>query len=415
MFDIQGAAANVPTAIGILGVTFPPGKAKNYAFSAYCEFFFSFLPLSQDLHSLTSMLPACGAPLGSVFGNLLGGTISNYTSWKWVFGAQAIMAGIITAAGIFAIPSPPPPASLAAAKQRVTVDWIGGVLITVGLIALMFALTEGNVVGWSTPWVPVLLVVSLLIVAVFAAWQWYLETRTSRQPLVKVTLFANAKFSAVMIIMGLYFASFNNFLIFATYFFQDYQGLSPLHTMLRFIPTGVAGLLTIFFVAHMLAKIPTLFILIWAHVAGSLASLLFAVPIPPTTSYFAWGLPAMILSVAGTDALWPCVTLFTSQALPPEDQAVGGALVNAVGQFGRAIGLAIATAVQVAVMADARGVDVGDDGDEGGAAGAIIPWEPASLKGIRAACWLNFAFAIASLFVVLPTFRSLEIIGRPSR
>ncbi|KAJ8128665.1 hypothetical protein O1611_g4966 [Lasiodiplodia mahajangana] len=33
-----GAAANVPTAIGILGVTFPPGKAKNYAFSAYGKF-----------------------------------------------------------------------------------------------------------------------------------------------------------------------------------------------------------------------------------------------------------------------------------------------------------------------------------------------------------------------------------------
>ena len=33
----QGSAANVPTAIGILGTTFPPGKAKNYAFSTYGE------------------------------------------------------------------------------------------------------------------------------------------------------------------------------------------------------------------------------------------------------------------------------------------------------------------------------------------------------------------------------------------
>ena len=32
-----GSAANVPTAIGILGVTFPPGKAKTYAFSTYGE------------------------------------------------------------------------------------------------------------------------------------------------------------------------------------------------------------------------------------------------------------------------------------------------------------------------------------------------------------------------------------------
>jgi MFS family permease len=31
----KGAAANVPTAIGILTTTFPPGKAKNYAISCY--------------------------------------------------------------------------------------------------------------------------------------------------------------------------------------------------------------------------------------------------------------------------------------------------------------------------------------------------------------------------------------------
>ena len=55
-----GAAANVPTAIGILGVTFPPGKAKNYAFAAYSS----------------------GAPMGSVFGNILGGVVGQYASWK---------------------------------------------------------------------------------------------------------------------------------------------------------------------------------------------------------------------------------------------------------------------------------------------------------------------------------------------
>lgn len=354
------------------------------------------------------MFAAVGAPLGSVFGNLLSGLISNYASWKWVFGAQAILAAIITVASIFVIPIPPPSTIPAGKGKAATVDWIGGTLITVGLIALMFALTEGNVVGWSTPWVPVLIVVSILIIAVFAVWQWYLETKTTRRPLVKVSLFRNWKFSAVMIVMGLFFASFNNFLIFATYFFQDYQGLSPLHTMLRFIPTGVSGILIIFAVAQLLSRIPTVFILIWAHLALSTASLLFAVPIPPSTNYFAWGLPAMVMSVFGTDALWPCVTLFTSQALPPEDQAVGGALVNAVGQIGRAVGLAIATAVQIAVMADARGVDI----EEGG---TVLPWEAASLKGIRAACWLNYAFAIASLCVVLPTFRSMDIIGKVVR
>lgn len=58
-----GAAANVPTAIGILGVTFAPGKAKNYAFATY----------------------SAGAPMGSVFGNILGGVVSEYASWKWMY------------------------------------------------------------------------------------------------------------------------------------------------------------------------------------------------------------------------------------------------------------------------------------------------------------------------------------------
>ncbi|CAM1506846.1 Fc.00g064870.m01.CDS01 [Cosmosporella sp. VM-42] len=377
-----GAAANVPTAIGILGVTFPPGKAKNYAFSAY----------------------ASGAPLGSVCGNLISGLIAEYASWKWVFGAGAILAGIISVAGIIFIP-PPPPVAHNKKSKTAEVDWIGATLITVGLIALMFALTEGNVVGWSTPWVPVLIVVSLLIIVAFGFWQWYLETKTTRPPLVKVSIFRNWRFTAVMLIMGLFFASFNNFLIYVTYFFQEFQGLSPLQTMLRFIPTGVGGILIAFIVAQLLGRVPTFFLLVCGNLSVSIASLLYAVPIAPTTSYFARGFPAMILSVIGADTAWPCLTLFVSHALSSGDQAVGGALINAVGMFGRAIGLAIATAVQTAVQADAQGVDVED-------VGPMVQWDSKTLKGLRAASWVNFAFGIGALFVVIVTFRGMEIVGK---
>ncbi|KAI5466005.1 major facilitator superfamily domain-containing protein [Mariannaea sp. PMI_226] len=380
-----GAAANVPTAIGILGTTFPPGKAKNYAFSAY----------------------AAGAPLGSVCGNLISGLISEFASWKWVFGALAIMAGFISVAGIFLIPNPPTPSNDQATLRAKTaqVDWIGATLITVGLLALMFALTEGNVVGWSTPWIPSLIVVSLLIIVIFGFWVWYLENKTNRPPLVKISIFRNWRFSAVMAIMGLFFGGFNNYLIFATYYFQDFQGLSPLQTMLRFIPTGVSGLLIAFLVAKLLHRVPTFFIIGGGHICVCIAALLYAVPIPPTTSYFAWGLWAMILSVAGADTAWPCLTLFTSRALPPEDQAVGGALVNAMGMFGRAIALAIATAVQSSAMASARGVDIQN-------VGPVEPWDDPSLKGLRAAGWTNFGILVLALSLVVATFRSMEIIGK---
>lgn len=188
-----GAAANVPTAIGILGTTFPPGKAKNYAFSFY----------------------AAGAPMGSVFGNILGGVVAEYASWKWIFWILGIIAAVVTVAGYLVVPQPPIHAE--PEKVKAAVDWIGGTLITVSLLMLLFALTEGNVVGWKTAWVPVLIAISVLLVAVFVCWQLYLEKKTTRPPLVKVTLFKNIRVSAAMVTMSFFFASFNNYLVFATY------------------------------------------------------------------------------------------------------------------------------------------------------------------------------------------------------
>lgn len=287
-----------------------------------------------------------------------------------------------------------------------SVDWIGAILITGGLFTLLFALTEGNGVGWATPWIPVLIVVSLLVIVAFGFWQHHIETRRpGKSPLIKISMFRNYRFTAVMLIMALSFASFNCFIIFATYYYQDFQDLSPLQTMLRFIPTGVGGALVAAIVAQLLHWVPTVFIMASGNICVSVACLLFAVPIPPSTSYFAWGLPAMILAVIGADTAWPSLTLFTSSALPPQDQAIGGALINAMGQLGRSIGLAMSTAIQTAVMASDRGVSVED-------AGGPLPWDSSSLKGIRAANWMSFGFGVLSLVIVLVAFRTMDIVGR---
>lgn len=191
-----GAAANVPTAIGVLGVTFPPGKAKAYAFICY----------------------GAGAPLGSVFGNILGGLIAEYADWKWVFWSFSIVGGVISVAGYFLIPRVSREGDEKRLKALKThVDWPGAVLVTVGLLVLMFALTEGNVVGWSTAYIPSLIVVALLLIVAFVFWQWYLEKRTDRPPLMKVSMWKNPRFAAAQIVMALFFASFSNFLVFATY------------------------------------------------------------------------------------------------------------------------------------------------------------------------------------------------------
>jgi predicted MFS family arabinose efflux permease len=320
-----------------------------------------------------------------------------------------MIAALATTAGYFVIPLPPLQEE---PSIRNKVDWIGGTLITVGLIILLFALTEGNVVGWSTPWVPTLIVVAFIIVAAFGFWQHYLETKTQKRPLMKMSIFKNRKFAWANVVMALFFSSFNNFFVYVTYWFQDYQGLSVIQTTLRFIPTGVTGIFAAFITGHIMSSVRGDYILTFSTICISLSSLLFAIPIPENTTYFAYGFPAMVLSVLGADTIFPVLTLFVAKTLPPEDASLGGALITAVGQIGRAIGLAIATAVQTAILAKEKGVSVDSVGNEGFGS---QHWDAALKLSIRGTHWFNFGMSVASTVVVLLFIRGIGIIGGGKR
>jgi len=163
-----------------------------------------------------------------------------------------------------------------------------------------------------------------------------------------------------------------------------------------------------FITAHILSRIRGDVILTWGTICLSISSLLFAIPISPSTIYWAYGFPAMVLSVCGADTLYPTLTLFTAKSLPAEDQALGGALINSVGQVGRALGLALSTAVQTAVTANKMGVAVEDVGNAGSGWGI---GNEALKVGLRSASWFNFALALAALAVVWMFFRGAGKVG----
>ena len=150
-----------------------------------------------------------------------------------------MLACLVTIAGHFLIPLPVLHPSESEIKNAV--DWIGGTIVTVALFILLFALTEGNIVGWSRPYIATIIAISVVLLIVFVTWQLYLEKKTARRPLIKMSLYSNSHVVAAQITMALFFTSFFSYLVFATFWFQDYKGLSKLQTMLRFLPTGPAG------------------------------------------------------------------------------------------------------------------------------------------------------------------------------
>ncbi|KAJ5041768.1 uncharacterized protein L3040_005336 [Drepanopeziza brunnea f. sp. 'multigermtubi'] len=367
-----GAAITVPTAIGIIGYTVPPGRIKNYSFAFY----------------------SAGAPTGQVFGNLLGGIISQYADWKVVFFVIAGMGFAIAVSAIFVIQKEPSRGQSTADARAASVDWIGAFFFTAGALLLLISLSEGASSGWDTPYVVVLLILALLLIAIFVYWQHYLESR-AREPLMRTSTFRNVRFSVAMVIALIFSAGFTNFVVYSTYFYQDYQGHSPIQTTLRYIPLGIFGILGTVAAGYLMDRIRGNYILIVGLTLGTISNILFAVPIPPSTSYWAYAFLAMCFAGIGADTVYPCLGLFITQSLPRKDQSVAGAMFQTFAGLGRAMFLPITATIQDFVQRKLRNQGKGE--------------LPALLEGIRAVEWFC---AAAMGFCLLLTICGLGNMGK---
>ncbi|EMT67670.1 hypothetical protein FOC4_g10005777 [Fusarium odoratissimum] len=140
---VQGmsAAAIMPSGIGIVASTFAPGPSRNMPFI-----------------TMSAM-----ASLSSVVGSLLGGFVRTSLGWKWFFGSRAATQG---------------PTEDIEGSKKPYVDWIGGGLVWSSLTLVLVSITQGNVSGWATPWIPPLLVISVLLLAGFIFYQCRSEKDT---------------------------------------------------------------------------------------------------------------------------------------------------------------------------------------------------------------------------------------------
>jgi hypothetical protein len=104
-------------------------------------------------------------------------------------------------------------------SRSVKIDWIGAFLVTSSLVLLIFALSEGNshVHGWAKPYIPPLIVAFALLFSAFLGWQWWLENRTDREPLMGLSIWHHKGFSISMAVAAFFWASFNNYMVYSTY------------------------------------------------------------------------------------------------------------------------------------------------------------------------------------------------------
>ncbi|KAG2147757.1 major facilitator superfamily domain-containing protein [Suillus bovinus] len=399
-FQGVGGAATIPSALGILAHAFPPSRARSTAFATF----------------------AAGAPVGGAFGMLIGGVLTQLTSthWRSVFYMAAATSALIGVSGLISFDADIPSAELV---KRV--DWIGASLITIGLVLIVFVLGQGEIAsdGWKTPYIIALLILGVIMVALFLVWEWRLErildedpsratSMWTPPPLMKLSLWARARgrMAVILVIAFLNWSAFIGWSFWVQLYYQNYLLLSPVKTMIRFIPMFIVGCLCNFFVAMVVARLPI--VIFVGKFTGSLltatAAMLFAL-IDPSVTYWAFSFPSTILIVFGADFVYSSGTIFIAKTSLPHEHSTAGALFQTMTQassIGTAFGLTISTIVfNTAVDSESAKLGVTVN-----ASGTNAPMS-AQLVGYKDAQWTSVAFALMGALLGALFLYSVGIVG----
>lgn len=189
----------------------------------------------QPLGQLMAVV-AIPASLGPILGPPLGGLILHYLSWRWLFlvNVPITLAGIVLAIRIV-------PADRPARGTRPKLDAVGLVLLSPGVVAMIYGLTniskEGGA-GRTDFWLP--LAVGLALVAAFVLW----AVPRGERALLDMKLLRHPTLSLSSALLALTGAAIYGSMLLLPLYWQQLRGYSALGAGLVLIPQGVGALVS---------------------------------------------------------------------------------------------------------------------------------------------------------------------------
>ncbi|KAA1426660.1 MFS transporter [Nocardioides antri] len=368
---MAGLAGNV--AVELTGRAVQGAGSALIAPAALTLLFTIFGATPQELTKALALYGAA-APAGGTAGVFLGGVLTEYASWPWVFFINVPLAVVV----LLLTPSVMP----AGATQRGSLDLAGAVTVTVGLAAVVFAVVRAPEAGWTSGSTLLAGLGGLVLIAVFVLLQARL-----RQPLMRLGIFKAPNLAASNGAQFLLGAAWIPMFFFVNLYLQQVLGLGAFASGAALLP------LTVTIMVGMIAVAPRLIArfgpktMTVTGLATLAVGLVWLSLIDPNGSFVVDVLPASLVTAAGMAmAFIPSLGMALSSAAPEEGGLAAG-IVNTNYQVGSALGLAAMTAVAAAFGADRAGDVVAlTDGFSAGLLGAA---GIAVLGAVVAAAWLR--------------------------
>jgi EmrB/QacA subfamily drug resistance transporter len=317
---VQGAGAAIvaPAALSLITTGFPEGPERTRAIGLY----------------------GAVSSVGFVAGQVLGGVLVQFTSWRAVFLVN-VPVGLVAAA---LSPSVLGAAKTGAAKTRAALDArshrldVGGaLLITVAVTLVVLAVSQGVVLGWSSPLVIASVVVAVAAVAGFAK----AETRHP-EPLIRPSLLHRRGLrdgTTLAFLLGLW--NGGEMLVLSLYL-QQVLHESPLLTGLIIAPQGVVGFMVGVTGPRLAGRMGIKRLLVLTA-AATTTGFLVLTRLPAT----GWSPVLFVVMLIGFGTAGTALgsTVLASRGMADADQGLVGGMINTSRQIGAAIGAALLPAV----------------------------------------------------------------------
>lgn len=174
----------------------------------------AYIPMEGKGKAMGTVLTFAG--LGTAIGPALGGILTQFLSWSWIFFINVPVGIFALLLGAKVIPG------TTERKVLGRFDRGGAVLIFTGLASLLFALSEGETLGWTNPVILGTFGLAVITLAMFVWW----ELRDS-DPLLELRLFAKKNFILLNMILVLLFFSFAGISYLLPFYLEYVHGFEP--------------------------------------------------------------------------------------------------------------------------------------------------------------------------------------------
>jgi len=306
-----GAAMMIPSALSILTTTFSDPVDRNKALGTW----------------------GAVAGLASAVGVFLGGVLTDALDWRWVFFVNLPVSLVVLRAIYRLIPADGP------RRRNAGVEMGGALLVTTGMLLLVYTIIKAPDVGWSAAKTVGGLAGAAAILGLFAVY----ELR-QRDPLFPFSILKIKGLVAADVTQVVAMAGFYSVFFFITLYMQNVLEFSQIGAGAAYLPTTFGVAISAGIATQVMGRTGTRPVIVVGATLGA-GAIFWLSRIPVDGSYATDLLPPLVILALGLGAVFVGVTTAAQAGVPADKAGLAAAMINSSTWLGGALGIAIFSAI----------------------------------------------------------------------